>query len=302
MAVPPKVSVVIAAYHSDRVIEGCLQALRRQTCTDFETIVVNSSPGDGTREIVVAGFPDMIFVEHPTRLLPHAARNLGVARARGDALVFTDADCRAEPDWLARCLAALADGHHVVCGSIQPADGGWYALGVHLCKYSFRLGGLPPGPTAIAGTANVCYARAVWDAIGPFDATRFAGDALLGWQAARRGWRPWFEPRAAVRHVFDHSFAEFWRERIERGGDFLRARAAAENWSSARLLACALAFPVLPLFPLARGLRDAVAAGWTMRYVWTLPVQMAGHLAWSLGEARAAMARLIHGKAGASRG
>lgn len=161
-----------------------------------------------------------------------------------------------------------------------------------LVQVLFRLSTLREGATSIAGTANACYSRAVWDAIGPFDADQFAGDALLSWRATQRGWRPWFEPRAVVRHVFQHSLGEFWRERIDRGADFARARATAERWSRLHLAASLLAFPVLPVIPLARGFKDALASGWTMTYFWTLPIQILGHLGWSLGEARAALALL----------
>ena len=294
MATARQVSVVIAAYRSDAVIEACLLALRRQTFSDFETIVVNSSPGDRTRHVVTTAFPEVTFIEHPSRLLPHAARNRGVAAASGRLLAFTDADCRPAPDWLDQLVAAERAGHAVVCGSIEPDDPspGWLAIGVHLCKYSFRLSTLPAGPSAIAGTANACYARAVWESVGPFDGEQFAGDALLSWKAARAGWPAWFAPQAIVRHAFDHTLTELWRERRERGDDFARARAAAEHWSGWRLTAQIVGLPLLPMLPLARGWRDAVQAGWTLRFVWTLPVQVIGHLSWSLGEARAAFARL----------
>ncbi len=138
-AVEKRVSVVIAAYHSDAVIEGCLEALRRQTINDFEVIVVNSSPEDRTREIVTTRFPEVRFLENTTRLLPHAARNQGVQVAGGSFLVFTDADCRGAPDWIERLLEAQTKGHEVVAGSIEPEGTSWFELGIHLCKYSFRL-------------------------------------------------------------------------------------------------------------------------------------------------------------------
>ncbi|MDH3444635.1 MAG: glycosyltransferase, partial [Deltaproteobacteria bacterium] len=261
MTFTPRVSVIIAAYHSDAVIAGCLKALRTQTFRDFEAIVVNSSPGDRTREIVTGEFPEVKFLEHPTRLLPHAARNRGVQVASGQLLVFTDADCRGVSDWLERLVKGHEAGHHVLCGAIEPEGSSWFELGVHLCKYSFRLSSLREGPRAIAGTANACYSRKVWDAVGPFDGDQFAGDGLLSWRAARHGWQPWFEPRAMVLHVFHPSASAFWRERRERGADFAYARTTFEQWSPSRLAAYLLAFPLLPILQLARGGGDAFKCG-----------------------------------------
>src|SRR3990172_8716846 len=110
-SVSPRVSVIVAAYHSDAVIQDCLQALQSQTFTDFETIVVNSSPADGTEEIVRDRFAQVLFIEHSTRLLPHAARNLGVRVASGRILAFTDADCRPAQDRVEQCVRAQQAGH-----------------------------------------------------------------------------------------------------------------------------------------------------------------------------------------------
>ena len=43
--------------------------------------------------------------------IPHQ-RNAGVRAARGEIIVFTDAGCRPEPDWLARLVAPLFQGEH----------------------------------------------------------------------------------------------------------------------------------------------------------------------------------------------
>jgi glycosyltransferase involved in cell wall biosynthesis len=281
----PRVSVVIPAYHSDGVIADCLRALEAQTFPDFETIVVNSSPGDRTRAIVTGEFEKAAFHEVQRRLLPHAARNVGVEAARGDLLAFTDPDCRPRPDWLTRLVAAQETGHRVVCGSIELAGGGWRGRGTHLCKYSFRLSGLPGGPCSIAGTANACVSREVWDAVGPFEGQRFSGDGLLSWRAAARGWQPWFEPGAVVEHHTEGSVKDLWRERRVRGRDFAEGRVEFERWSRARAAAYLSVLPLLPLVVLFRGGVDAVRSGWALTWLLTVPVQFAGHLGWCLGEA-----------------
>jgi glycosyltransferase involved in cell wall biosynthesis len=161
----PRASVVISAFHSDVTIADCLQSLRDQTFRDFEVIVVNSSPEERTRRIVEERFQEMHFEQSPTRLLPHAARNRGAACARGDLLVFTDPDCRAHADWLEQLVRALDAGHPLVCGAIELRETGWFARGVHLCKYSFRLSRLPAGPCWVAGTANAGCTRELWKTV-----------------------------------------------------------------------------------------------------------------------------------------
>jgi glycosyltransferase involved in cell wall biosynthesis len=283
----PRVSIVIPAYYSDSTIADSLGALRQQTFRDFEVIVVNSSPEDHTRQIVEQGFGEVAFEQVQHRLLPHAARNRGAERARGDVFVFTDPDCRAHPEWLERLVHAHDAGHPFVGGAIEPAEHTWFARGVHVCKYSFRLSGLRAGPCWIAGTANACCSREVWQTIGPFDGGHFAGDAIFSWHATARGWQPWFEPTAVVEHRYVGSTRSLWQERVTRGEDFADARMEFEEWSRPRAAAYALGLPVALPLVLARGGRDAFRVKWGMTFLSTLPLQVIGHAAWSIGEARA---------------
>jgi len=289
---PPRVSIVIPAFHSDDTIAACLTSLRAQTLDDFEVIVVNSSPEDRTRRIVADGFPEVRFEQSPTRLLPHAARNAGVKHARGELLVFTDPDCVARRDWLECLVRTVIDGHALVCGAIELGERGWFARGVHLCKYSFRLSGLREGPCSVAGTANACCTREVWNAAGPFEGDRYAADGLFSWRAAARGWEPWFEPRAIVEHRYTGSLASLWAERLERGRDFGETRLAHEQWGRLRAAGYLAAQPLLLLVVMARTARDAFECGWGHHLVATIPLQLVGHAGWLVGEARAYGRRL----------
>lgn len=272
----PRWSVIVAAYRSDAVIGACLEALCTQSLPDFEVIVVNSFQRDRTAQIVRRDFPSVRLVDSADRLLPHAARNRGVKEAGGKFLAFTDADCQADPDWLEHLDRAQSAGHDVVCGSIDLEGSGYYARGVHLCKYSFRLSGLPAGPCTIAGTANASYSRKAWARVGPFDGTRFSGDALLSLRAGRSGLQPWFEPKARVRHRFADRFGDFLCERIGRGRDFADMRMGIEDWSRLRAAGYTMAFPFLPCVPLVRSARDASLAGWVGSFAATLPLQYLG--------------------------
>lgn len=284
---PPRVSIIIPAYYSDATLEDCLRSLRAQTYRDFEIILINSSPEERTRHIVTSAFPEVRFQQSLTRLYPHAARNHGVSLARGQLLVFTDPDCRARSDWLARLVGACQAGHRVVGGGMELASERWFERGVHLCKFSWALSGLDAAPHWIVPSANVCFERGVWDAVGPLAGDLFCGDALLSWRAAERGYSPWFEPRAVVEHRHQGTLASFWRERLTRGREFGRVRAAFFRWSRARAALHAFLAPWLLLLVMARAGRDAWRGKWGWSYLSTLPVQFIGQLGWCLGEASA---------------
>ena len=80
--------------------------------------------------------------------------------------------------------------------------------------------------------------------------------------------------------------AGFVRERFRRGTEFGAVRAVYEQWSGRKLIARLAATPLLVGVVLARAARDAVKASWFYRFLWTLPLQMLGHSAWALGEAK----------------
>jgi glycosyltransferase involved in cell wall biosynthesis len=109
----PAVSVVMIHHQAERFIDEAIASVRAQTIADWELLVVDDGSTDGSAAIVARHTAD-----DPARLraLAHpcggkrgmaAARNLGMAAARGRAIAFLDADDVWRPERLARHLAAL---------------------------------------------------------------------------------------------------------------------------------------------------------------------------------------------------
>lgn len=102
---PPPVSVIIPLYNKARTVAATLASIAAQTWPDFEAIVVDDGSTDQSPALVEA-FPDPRF-----RLLrqanagPGAARNRGLAEARGQWAAFLDADDEWLPDYLERAMA-----------------------------------------------------------------------------------------------------------------------------------------------------------------------------------------------------
>ena len=119
-----RVAVILPAYRSQATAAACLAALRGQTWRDWEAVVVDTSP-DGETAAVVAAFPEVRLLRPGWRLLPHAARNLGVAETTGPLLVFSDPDAYARQDWLARLIEAHERTGAVVVGAGAPRPPPW---------------------------------------------------------------------------------------------------------------------------------------------------------------------------------
>ena len=93
-------TIVIPVFNMADTIGRCLESI---TALDydpeaFEVIVVDNMSTDETREIV-AKFPVKVLEEKVFQS-SYAARNTGIAAARGKLIAFTDADCVVDRAWL----------------------------------------------------------------------------------------------------------------------------------------------------------------------------------------------------------
>jgi len=133
----PTVSVVVPVYNGAAVIGPTLRSLLGQTVTDIEVIVVDDGSTDDTPAVVgAAAAADArlrLQVQEENRGRS-AARNAGMAAARGRWVAFCDADDLWAPDRLEQLLGAaarFADTRLVTDDQIQfwVGDGGRVRLG-----------------------------------------------------------------------------------------------------------------------------------------------------------------------------
>ena len=105
----PKVSVIIAAYNSEKHIEKCLDSIFNQTFKDFEVIVVNDGSTDRTKKVCVryaTEHNNMILVNQENGGIA-TARNKGLEVCHGDYIAFSDSDDYMEVDWLQHFMDAI---------------------------------------------------------------------------------------------------------------------------------------------------------------------------------------------------
>jgi len=96
--VRPALSVIVPVYNGRLQLPRCLEALRRSEFADFEVLVVDDCSTDSTREI--AERSGARYLRTPRNVGPGGGRNLGVRHARGDVVVFVDADVVVAPSAL----------------------------------------------------------------------------------------------------------------------------------------------------------------------------------------------------------
>jgi glycosyltransferase involved in cell wall biosynthesis len=118
----PGISVLVPFQNSAAHLERCIRALLGQDmpAERYEVILVDNNSTDASHALACRFSEVRIVTE--TKAGAYAARNRGVAEARGEIVVFTDADCAPDPAWLRRHSEVIAEpGVDVVLGSRRPA-------------------------------------------------------------------------------------------------------------------------------------------------------------------------------------
>jgi hypothetical protein len=166
----PAVSVVIPAYNSERTLRACLESVYAQDMPADEVLVIDDGSTDRTAEIA-RGFP-CTLIASPANRGPAAARNLGIARSRGEILFFVDSDGALAPTAIGNAVRIMSDDPDVACVhgiySTRPlVDDGpieAYRL-LHGHFWRARSAGRVPS----AYFAMCAIRRAVFDDVGVFD-------------------------------------------------------------------------------------------------------------------------------------
>jgi len=203
-------SVVIPALDAESVLPGCLEALAAQTVVQdqYEVIVVDDGSGDRTFEVAEAHGARAFRQEHKG---PAAARNLGASKARGKVLLFTDADCRPEPNFIEALARALEDGADGAQGVYRTRQRGLVARFAQ-AEFEERYALMRSHETIdLAATYAAAFRRPVFEAAGGFDesySTASNEDTDLSYRLAADGKRLVLAEDAVVYHAHP---ATLWR-------------------------------------------------------------------------------------------
>lgn len=105
----PLLSVVITTKNEEKNIKNCLESIKKQTYKDIEVIVVDNNSTDGTKEIAEK-YTKLVFNKGPER---SAQRNFGAKKAKGNYLLFLDADMILTPKVLEACVRKVQEDKNI---------------------------------------------------------------------------------------------------------------------------------------------------------------------------------------------
>ncbi len=212
----PAVSIIIPHWNGIQHLNDCLDALRRQTFTDHEVILVDNGSQDGSQAFVRERFPEVRLIELGENQGFTGACIAGYNVAEGRYILLLNNDTAADSEWVASIVDAFE--RHPAAGAVackirlfDPNDH------LHSAGDYYRLDGIPgnrgvwqpdlgqydqeePVFSACGGAAG--YRRVMLEEIGFLDADFFFSceDVDLSWRAQLAGWEILYAPAALVYH------------------------------------------------------------------------------------------------------
>jgi glycosyltransferase involved in cell wall biosynthesis len=157
-------SVVVLSFQNEHTVLAAIDSLLGQD--PVPEIVVSHSGGGPTPELIARERPGVRVVATDRRRSCSEARNAGILAAREQFISFLEADCLAEPGWVAGRLRAHRDGAPVVASAITNASpesrSAWAS---HLLRYQRRFPEAEPTERLMLGLS--CD-RGVFERFGSF--------------------------------------------------------------------------------------------------------------------------------------
>lgn len=212
---PPFVSVIVPVWNDAGRLSECLRALEGQTYPGhlYEVVVVDNDSAEDVGHVVAPYARARVL--HEGAPGSYAARNTGLAHARGEVIAFTDADCLPAPDWIEKGVARLArgGGRSVVSGRVEtfprtpqrPTAVERYEVLFALAQKEFV------SKYGFGATANLFALRETFERAGAFLAeVKSGGDLEWGRRVAGYGYRVEYAEEVCVRHPARASLSQLY--------------------------------------------------------------------------------------------
>lgn len=213
----PRVTVIIPNWNGEKLLPGCLDALSRQSFTDFHSVVVDNGSTDSSRALLSTRYPAVAVINMGRNTGFAPAVNAGIRQSATELVALLNNDTEADPGWLGALVEALDRSSGAgFCASkmvdftdpgIIDSAGDCFASNGRSVPRGFLAEdrGQYDVPAEVFGACAgaALYRRALFDRVGLFD-ERFVSykeDVDLDFRAQLAGFRCIYAPSAVCRHI-----------------------------------------------------------------------------------------------------
>lgn len=175
------ISVVIPVYNGESTITDTVQSVLRQTCLDFELIVINDGSSDSTLDILTEFQDPRLRIFSYTNAGLSASRNRGIDLACGEYVSFVDADDLWTPHKLEAQFHALQENPEAAVAyswtDFIDERGNLLGYGIHHTANGYVFPNLLKFFFVGSGS-NALIRKQVFDEVGQFDETLTSAEDL----------------------------------------------------------------------------------------------------------------------------
>jgi cellulose synthase/poly-beta-1,6-N-acetylglucosamine synthase-like glycosyltransferase len=215
-----RVSVIVPAYNEERSLRACVDSILASSYREIEVVVVNDGSTDGTErsvaDLIESGRIVYVAQENGGKA---RALNAGIAAARGEVVVFTDADSVFGPETVGLMARWFADPDvSAVCGNDTPLSARTPLqkvlavtthIGTGFVRRALSVAGVLPIVTGNLGAVR----RECLRKIGGFRPV-WGEDLDLTFRLQRERMRIVFDPDPTVRAECPGDLRGLWHQRI----------------------------------------------------------------------------------------
>lgn len=201
----PFISVIVPVYNGGDDLQRCLRAVNASTYEEYEIVVVDDCSTDESAKIARDEGAYVLRVD--TRSGPAACRNVGARKAKGDVLLFVDADVVVKPETISRVALDFLGrpGTAAVFGSYdtEPAQRNFLSQYKNLLHHFVHQSSRADASTFWAGCGAI--RREVFFSIGGFDAGKYPRPSIedieLGYRLRKEGYQILLDKGLKVQHL-----------------------------------------------------------------------------------------------------
>ena len=212
-----KLSIIIPTYNEEKHIRQCLESLNKQSYPDFDIFIVDDGSTDTTIEIVselMESCETQITLIKQEHKGPGTARNYGAQKARGEILIFVDADMTFDREFLKQLISPIASNdifgtfskEEYVANMDNPWARSWSII------RGFQEGRMHPKSYPDKQKVFRAILKSEFDRINGFDVTRGSDD---DWSLSEKlGYLATAAPGARFYHYNPESLKEIFGQSV----------------------------------------------------------------------------------------
>jgi GT2 family glycosyltransferase len=243
------ISVVIPSFNTQDTLAKTLECLRGQdTDLDIEVMVIDCSEHELVKDIV-SRFSGVLYEHRAKRFNPGIGRNIGASLAKGELLVFIDADVQLSRDCLANAWRHYQNGCLILGGALELNKATSHGLAAYLEHFFFNHESQRNHPACDRNnlsSAFMCFDRKLFLQQGGFSDIARMQDTELTERLKRLGYKLAFRPDLVAYQTQDSSLPKVLRKILINGQNVYAIR--YQNHASAwRRFGFLMALPFISL-------------------------------------------------------